>query len=378
MSNKVYLGLAVTVMVAVLSGCDIQNTNQQQTVKEPIKIGAILPLTGKAAVYGQRMKNGYELARAEINANGGINGRPLEIIYEDSAGETANAVTAAEKMISTNGIKILFGGLSNEVNALFPLTENKKVLLVIPAAGGENLVKQGGYSFKLRESGDDHGAKAAEAAISFGYKKAAVLYVNNENGISYALKFIEKFKELGGQITYSDNYAKSEVDFRTQLVKIKIEKPDVIYIPGYAKDLAQIIKQANTLKVETKYISSPGIEGPELFDAIDSRLVEDVVYTYPYYNPKDSAEQVKKFADAYLAGYGQESEFISANCYDALNLIGLSLKSCGEDNECISRFMFGVQDYPGVGGLTTITDSGNVMKPVMLKVIKDGQFVPYK
>lgn len=375
-ANKLILW--VIIIILVIFGIWYSRTKKEsditETPEQPIKVGVIAPLTGKTAIYGQRIKNGLELALEEINQDT-EKAREIEIIYEDSAGDLDQAVSAARKLIDINKIKILISCLSSETLALAPIAEEHQVILFAPAASSGDITTAGDYTFRNRETGVIHGQKIAELAHSLGHKRIAILFVNADNGITYKDGFINKYDELDGEIIYEESYVKGENDYRTQVSKIKSANPDALYLPGYGKDIAQILKQAGELGIDHPIFSSPGIEVPELFE-IASSTAEGVIYSVPAYDPEDS--KVKDFTDAYKQKYGEESEFISANSYDALYLLNSAFETCEDDSSCIKDKLYKIKDYPGVGGTTTFDQNGDVVKPVILKTIKSGQFVPYE
>jgi branched-chain amino acid transport system substrate-binding protein len=375
MNQKKYRWLIIGVIIIVLIVITI--IFMQKSREDAVKVGFIGPLTGASAVYGQWEKNGLELALSEINSDKSIDGKNLEIIYEDSGGDTTRAISAAQKLIDSDKVSIIFGGLSNEVLGVAPIAEKNKVILFSPAAGSEKIRQAGDYVFRNRESGEIHGKAMAEFVYNLGFKKAAVIFANADNGISYKNGFVNKYKELGGEIAYEESYTKGELDYKTILLKMQSKYPEAVYLPGYGNDIGLILKQAKELKMDYRFFSVPGIEVPELFN-ISGNASENIIYSLSVFDPKNP--EIINYTQSYKEKYGEESEFIAANSYDGLKIIANAIKFCNGDKNtsCIRDYLYGLKDYAGVGGLTSFDSDGEVIKPVLFKVIRNGQFIKYE
>ncbi len=377
-TGKIILGIVVVIVAIGLIYWGISSLSQTKVANEPIKIGYVGALTGKSSYIGTYIKNGLDLAVEEINAAGGINGRKLEVIYEDSKSETNEAVKGVTKLIDVDQVPIVVGfDSSSSVLAAAPIAEQNKVILFAPIASAVEITNAGDYVFRNRESSYLHGEKMAELAFNkLNLKTTCIVTVNSENGLGYQAGFVKKFEELGGTISKIDNYVKGEKDFRTILTKVKEANPQAIYLAGYAIDMAEIIKQANELGIDSQLLASAGIETKDLFTIINPPLGNGLIYSYPAFDPNDPA--IADYQKKYEAKYGNKSEAFAANSYDAMRIIAKALEVCGSDISCVKNEIYKVKDYPGAGGLTTFDQNGDVVKPIIFKTIKDGQFVNYQ
>lgn len=366
------------VIAVIIIGGIWYASKKQSAEKEPIKIGIVAALSGSLSNYGMYIKNGVDIALEEINQAGGINGRKLEIIYEDDKSDTSEAVNAASKLINIDKVSIIIGSeSSNAVLAIAPLAEQAKVILFTPIASAAAITESGAFVFRNRESAALHGERMAELAFNkLNVKNVPIISVNSDNGLSYQEGFIRRFEELGGKIVKIDNYPKGESDFRAILTKLKGLNHQAIYLAGYAREMAEIIKQAEELGIKTQFLASVGIEAKDLFQIIKPPLGDDIIYTYPAFDPDDPA--IADYQNKHEEKYGSKSEALTANSYDALKILASVLKICGEETACIRDELYKIKDYSGVGGMTTFDQNGDVIKPIIFKTIKNGQFVPYE
>ena len=371
------------IIVVVIIGGIWYGVNRQQspTEKEPIKVGAILPLTGKAATYGKWERQGLELAVEKINNKGGVNGRFIKLIFEDSQFEPSKAVTAITKLINIDGVKIVIDTSGSSATLTeAPIAEKNKVILFTPTSSSPKITQAGDYIFRNREIGSVHGEKAAEFSFNkLGFTKAAVLYVNDEIGLGYKLGFVEKLTTLGGEILIEESHDSGENDFRSQLTKIKSTNPGILFLAGSKGGaVGLILKQSKELDLTVEFIGTITVQTPEVIE-IAGEVAEGVFYTYSAFNPDiPTTKNTEEFIEKYEKRYGEKPEMTAANCYDAVNILALVIQKCDEDTDCIKDGLYQVKNYPGVSGTTTFDENGDVENPIIIKTIKNGQFVPYE
>jgi branched-chain amino acid transport system substrate-binding protein len=354
----------------MLSGC-------KPAPKENIRIGCILDLTGAVATYGNWSLKGLELAKDDINNIGGVNGKKIQLIVEDGKSSPQDAVSAFNKLVNIDKVKVVIITTgSSSVLSVAPIANEKKVILFTPAASAPEITYAGDYVFRNRLSGLQEVREMADIAYKkLCLKRGAVLYVNNDFGQSYLKVFDQIFRGNGGQILLAENYDQGGSDFRTQLAKIKQSREiDFVYLVGYAVECGQILKQARELGLKTKWLSTIGIESDKVI-SVAKDAANGVIYTAPRYVLDDA--NVAPFEDKYFSKFNEHSNLYAANSYDALKIISDIITRDGYDADKIKNGLYKTKDYPGVSGITTFDENGDVMKPVMLKVIKDSKFEIY-
>ncbi len=377
MKNKnIWIILIIIITIIILTNLLIFRTGytiKQEDSKKVIKIGSIASLTGETGWYGQRVKEGIDLAVEDINSQGGINNKKLEIIYEDSQCDQKQGVSAAQKLINFNHMNIIIGPTCSSVAlSVAPITEENKVILITPIASTPKLSYAGDYVFRTKVSGALHGIKMAE----FSYNKlnartASILYINKDNGVGYKDSFNKKFKELGGEIISIDSYEKGEKDFRIQLTKIKHFNPDVFYLAGQASEKA--IKQASELDLNIQIVSAV-IGNNELLE-IAGDAAEGLYYTESSFDIDDSFRTTQEYQEKYKNKYGKISEIHAANAYDAVILISQAIEKCNENTSCIRDYLYSIKDYKGVSGIISFDENGDVDKLLIIKTVKNQEFV---
>jgi branched-chain amino acid transport system substrate-binding protein len=368
---KRFFGLIIIGLVLsglVWTGC------QKKAEEKVVKIGAIFALTGDAAMYGERAKRGVELALEEINKEG-IREREVNIIYEDSQGDPQKAVSAFQKLVELDKVKFIIGPLSSsEVLSIAPMAEKKKVIILTPTSSAPQITDAGDYIFRNCMSDLFDGAALAEFVVEELQKKTAgIIYINNDFGIGLKESFKKRFSSLTGEIIIEESFERRDTDFRTQLSRIKAKNPDVLFLVGYA-EMGQILKQAKELGLKSQIVSFSSFEQPDIIK-VAGNAAEGVYYTFQGFDAKSEEEVVKNFTAKYKGRYNEDSDIFAALSYDALKIYAEVLKEGGFNVEDVKRALYGIKDFVGVTEKTSFDKNGDVIKPIGIKVVKDGKFV---
>ena len=343
---------------------------------EEIRIGVILPLTGRAAKYAEDSMNGMALALNKINKS---NKYPfiLKVIYEDSKGNPSTAVSAFQKLREVDRVPIITGLiLSNSALACAPIANSRKVVLLSTSASAEKMKDAGDFVFRLRESGIIHGKEMAKyARNSLKITNIAVIFANAENGITYSESFQKEFLSLGGKVLFSEGYNEGETDFRSLLIKAKSKNPEGLYLAGLAVEMGYILRQAREINFEPNFwLGSPGAENLKLIEIAEDAS-EGLIITSPPFNPNSKEKKVKDFIENYQKRYGSPPEVLAANGYDAIAIIAEIINKYGRTSEDVKNGLYKVKNFQGIGGEITFDEFGEVQKPVLFKKIHSKRFI---
>lgn len=367
----------IPIIVAIVALATIIPISCKKEPKE-IKIGAILPLTGDAAKYGEASKNAIALFIDELNASGGIKGKKIKVIYEDDQADPKLGVSAFQKLVTTDKVPVIIGPLPSSVTlAIAPLAEKSKVVILSPASSSPAITNAGDYIFRTVASDLLEGTALANFVYNeLKLKKVAIIYINNDFGIGLSNSFSNRFEELGGKIVTVESFEQSATDFRSQLSKIKTLNPQAIYMVGY-KEMGNILKQAAELGIKTQFLSFAMFEDPEILK-IAGKAAEGLIYSYRSFDPKSSEEVVKKFANNYKSKYGVEPDIFAGLSFDAARILALAIEKGGSNADGIKSALYMVKNFPGVTGEITFDKNGDVTGAISIKTVRQGKFIWYK
>ncbi|HOA16251.1 MAG TPA: ABC transporter substrate-binding protein [Bacillota bacterium] len=276
---------------------------------EPIFIGEIAALTGATSQQGLQERNGCILAMEEINAAGGLLGRPIKLVTYDFKGLPAEGVSVYRQLVQ-EGAKVIIGTNFSNVNlAIAPVAEQLKIPVVsnaiepkvtIPAAGQINK-----YHFLTQPSAIEQGAVVARFALQeLGMKTAACL-VNNGNSFatSQAEAFRDYFNKNGGKVVEYIDYATGLLDFKALLTRIKAANPDCIYLGQYAQESGLQVKQAKELGIKATIVGNNTLSTPVFIETAGGAAIVEGSYYVVGVNMAE-ARQVA-FNEKYTKRFGE-------------------------------------------------------------------------
>lgn len=343
---------------------------------EEIKIGAIMPLTGDYATYGIAIKRGIELAVEEINNNRGINGKILDLIFEDSRAEPRLGTSAAHKLIDVDHVPVIIGAVASSVTlSIAPIAENNKVVLISAASSSPKITPAGDYIFRNYPSDVLEGNLVAEFAMDNGYKTTSILTIQNEYGVGLNKVFEKNYEKLGGKVLSNDSYLEGTRDFRTTLAKIKEQNPSSIFIVGYGREMGTAIKQAREIGIKSQFLSTVNFYDEESIKAGGS-AVNGVIFSSPVFDPNSEQENIRIFVGKFRNKFKAEPDVWSAHGYDAVLLVAEAMKNKGFLSDEIKEGLYQIKDFPGVSGNTSFDQNGDVIKTAQFLIVENGEFVP--
>ncbi len=380
--KKGMLMMAAMAMAAFsMTGCgDNQGTGNagdtaQGTAGDTYKIGGIGPLTGNAASYGTSVKQGAQVAVDEINAAGGVNGKNLELVFEDDQCNEEKAVSAYNKLMDEN-ITALIGAVTSGCSiAVGDESVNDGILQITPSGSAQDCTKNDN-EFRICFTDPVQGEKMAQYIKDQGKQNVAMIYdAADEYSKGIADAFTAKAEELGLNIVASESFNSGDVDFKSQLTKIKGTNADCLFLPIYYAEVGFISEQAKTVGVELPYYGCDGWDGVIAQLKGDTTNINGAVFLTPFV-ATDDAENVKAFVEAYNTAFGADPDQFAADGYDAVFAVKAAIEKAGDDvtNENLIAAMPEIT-VNGVTGDMTFTPEGEPNKDAKFAVIQDGKYV---
>ena len=365
--KKIWIIIGVIVAVALATMLIIISTKREP---EEIKIGAILPLTGPAAQFGQYTKEGIEIGLEELSQQG-LTYR-IKVLYEDSQGDPKTAVSILNKFIKIDKVDTVFVLTSVETLAILPIITKEKIITftgtLLPA-----ITEKSHYLFRNATSLDQETKFMADfLATQRNKPSVAIIYVNNDAGVVADNQFRKTYHELSGEIVEAQAYEPGATDFRSQLVKIKDSNPEYLYILSY-KEFGLIMKQARELGIKAKFIGTTTFEDPSGVK-IAGEAANGAIYTVSSFNPEASEPKLAQFQEKYRKRYGRNAELYAALFRDNIHILALAFKTKPKNAEELRSAILNVRIFDGVSGTTKFLPNRDVEKSLALKIIRDGKF----
>ena len=344
-----------------------------------VVVGAITPLTGKLAIYGQGFQRAMLVALDEVNAAGGINGKPMKIYFEDNNSTSKGSVSAIQKLITIHHFPVIFGpAASSNFLAVCPIAQRNHTVLIGAESAAASISKCGSYVFRVFPSDLLQGKGVAELVKYLGYKKVVLTYVNNDWGVGLAKVFKKHYLKEGGKLIDEFAYGEGKTDYRSEVLRIKKSHPKAVVNLTYVKEAATMLKQAYEMGVKVQWIMGSAAKSPKLI-ALAGKAAEGVIGTYPTFS--QDTPQYKAYVKGWKKKYpGKKLPIFGAYNYDMVKLTAKALaaaKSMSPDDirEALIRVSKG---YMGATGDKTFDENGDVGAQYGRWIVKGGVITDYK
>lgn len=341
-------------LLTLLYSCNIN-----QTAKT--KIGVDLPLTGGAAIYGDAIKKGIELAYSESNLK-----KSIEIVYEDNKGEAKSAVSAMYKLLDENCKVVIGGAMSSNASAIVPISSGQEIPLISPGASTPSLDSASLYFLRLWPSDTYDGKIMAKFIVKeLGIKKVGIFYVHLEYGVGIKNVFNQEVKKYGGQILFSDSYDQGSTDFRTQIEKIKKSGIEALFLPGYTQELSILLNQINVIGLKVKLFGTSSFHDSKLLD-LTGDVLKGAYFSYPVLDLDTTNVTINEFIKNYYNKYHKQPDIWAALGFDCFKLIDRTLKEGAKSSIEINKKLHNIKNYSGVSGIISFDKFGNVQKKLAI------------
>src|SRR5262245_26897799 len=260
--------LLVALVILSLAACvaPVQPAAQSGDTTGPIYLGVSGPLTGPNAQYGAQWKKGFDLAIEEINGAGGVNGRPLQYIFEDSQSDPKQSVLVAQKFVADPRIVVELGDFSSTASMAASQIYQRGGLVQFGFTNSHpDFTKAGGdYTWSTSVTQDQASPALADFAVTtLGLKRLAVFQINNDWGKATIESFAPHVKELGAEVVATESYLPDETDFHSALTNVRDANPDGIVLLSYQADGALIAKQVREAGLDLPLVGSATLQSPD-------------------------------------------------------------------------------------------------------------------
>jgi len=344
-----------------------------------VKIGLSAPLTGDWAEYGNDFKRSVTMVIDQVNKEGGINGKKLELVIADSRGDAKESVLIAEKFVADPDVIAQIGDFSSSSTmAAAPVYEQAKMVQISPTASHQDWTKKGEFMFRVVATQGYEGPYNARWAVTdLKKKKIATIYINNDWGVDANKYFVSEARKLGAEIAAEEAFTPGEKDFNAIISKLKRLEPDLVYLPTFYADFTAIMNQAERARFKPTVLANSSLFSIKTLE-MGGKAVEGTMIPVNYFS-SDPRPAAQNFTRDYKALYGTDPNQFAALAYDAAGLLTAALKAVGTDSRAkVREGLLGLKGYEGATGPISYAEGRDPAKQLVRIMIKDGQWVLYK
>ena len=370
----VTVALAAATALA-LTGCSGGGNSGGGGSDDPIVIGGIAGTTGAYGAVGIAVINGTQMAVDEINAAGGVKGKPIKLLVEDDKGNPTEANNKVLQLIDRDKVIAILGEVASSRSKPGGIVANsKKIPMITPSSTNADVTKVGPFVFRVCFIDDFQGQAGARFVVNtLTKKKVAMLYATDDLYSSgLATEFEKELKKLGGEVVIKKGFLKTETNFTTYVNEIKDTKPDIIYAPVYYDVMAPIAKQAKAAGVPGEmFVGGDGWDG---MAAEDLGNMEGAYFTN-HYAPDVPWPNAQAFRKRYADKFKHDPTGMAAMGFDAAGVLADALKRAKEPTALSLRDAIAeTKGFAGATGTISINAERNAEKDVVIVQIKDKQY----
>lgn len=385
MKKVVSMLLVLAMAVSCLAGCG-GGSGAEEKAADAFYIGGIGPTTGAAAIYGNGVKNGAQIAIDEINEAGGINGAKIEYNFQDDEHNAEKAINAYNTLKDW-GMQILMGTVTTgPCVAVVAKTAEDNIFQVTPSASSTDVIKNGNV-MQICFTDPNQGTASAKYIGENGLAtKVAIIYDSSDiysSGIE--AKFMEEAKNQPFEVVAEEAFtADTKTDFSTQLKKAQDAGADLVFLPIYYSEAAIILQQASDMGFAPTFFGCDGMDGILTVENFDTSLAEGLMLLTPFAADAED-EATKSFVSKYEEEYGDTPNQFAADAYDAIYTIKALIEKAevtpDMEASAICDALKGVMTEVTVTGLTggesglSWDETGAVTKDPKAVKIENGVYV---
>ena len=395
MKKVIALVMAAVMVMGLMAGCGSAPAASTQAPAEAgtdasaeagsFYFGGVGPITGDAAIYGQAVMNGCQIAVDEINAAGGVNGAQIQFKFEDDVADGETAVNAYNSLMDW-GMQVLVGPVTTgSAISVSAKVYEERVFALTPSASSPDVTAGKDNMFQLCFTDPNQGSgSAVYMGANMPGAKVAVIY-RNDDAYSQGIRdtFVTEAANQGIEVVYEGTFTKdTATDFSVQLTAAQSAGADTVFLPIYYQPASVILTQAAAMNYAPTFFGVDGMDGILTMEGFDTSLAEGVMLLTPFSADAED-ERTQNFVKAYQAAYGDVPNQFAADAYDGVYIMKAALEAAGctadMSSADICEAVVSVMTTISVDGLTgqgmTWSADGAVSKAPMAVVIKDGVYV---
>jgi len=361
------VALVLSFCLLVLSGSPACIRRAPSTVHEVV-LGEYSALTGAESAFGVGTHRGIELAVEEVNAAGGVKGKPVRLITYDTEGKTDVAVTVVTRLITQDRVHVILGEVASTRSiAAGSIAQRSSVPMISPSSTNPRVTQLGDYIFRVCFIDPFQGLVVARFAMeTLALKTAAILRdIKSDYSVGLADYFTQEYKRLGGRVVTDLGYSAGDLDFKSQLTAIQADKPEILFVPGYYTEAGLIARQARELGFQGVLVGGDGWDGDPLTEIGGKAVVG--AYFSNHYSDGDMSPLVQAFVKRYRARFGDIPNSSAVMGYEAGRLAADAIGRAKDlSHPAIRDAIASTKNFDGVTGRITIDNLRNAVKPAVI------------
>lgn len=342
-----------------------------------VKIGAVLPLTGEGAIYGQPVNKGVELAFEHLQARGDFP-YPLEIEVLDSESDPEKAQQLLEQLFDGGALAVVGGVITPEALKMVTVADKYNQVLISPSASSPELTGISKNFYRVFPSDAREGATMGNFATQ-KLKAERVVILAKEHPYARGIQqqFSEQFEQFGGEVVELIEFPSVPSDLSGLVERVMTLEPDAVYLAAYAEDLARMIEGLRDLGYKGTIFTTSAFAAPEIIEQV-GKPAEGVFLTQAAFDTSDENPKVQGFVSAFREKFGVNPDLYAAHGYDSMLVLAQAAMESGTIATEFWKGIRALRDFEGATGTVQFDERGDVQKFPRVYVVNNGQLIDYE
>jgi len=360
--------LSVLFVLLAASGC------QQEKI---LKIGAVLPLTGEGAVYGQPVNKGVQLAVEELQAREDFP-YPVELVVVDSESNPEKAKEQLEQLYEDGALAVIGGVITPEALEMVATADRYNQVLISPSASSPELTGISKNFYRVFPSDAREGATMGNFATQkLKAERVVILAKEHEYARGIQQQFSQQFQHFGGEVLELIEFPSVPSDLTGLVERVMTLEPDAVYLAAYAPDIAKMIVGLRDLGYKGTIFTTSAFAAPEIIEQV-GKPAEGVFLTQAAFDTDSEVPKVRSFVTAYRGKYGLNPDLYAAHGYDSVLVLAQAALVGGILPTEMWRGIRSLRDFEGATGTVQFDERGDVQKFPRVYVVNQGHLIDYE
>ncbi|HOY68862.1 MAG TPA: ABC transporter substrate-binding protein [Candidatus Ozemobacteraceae bacterium] len=342
-----------------------------------LRVGVLASLSGSGAEYGLAMKEGADMARDEINARGGIHGKPLELVYRDDRNDMGENGHQTVKLLFEDKVLSIIGSVHSGCTHVAARITLKAETAQLTTVSTDPTVQMIASPWMFRCLVDDRAQGAAIADLVFGrdgHKRVGLFQQHNRYGKMGGKTIAQIAVSRNTPLVFKQYFEPGQTSFPDQIATLSREKPDALILWGLYSECAALVKAIRGAGYAGRIYGADGMVSPKFIE-MAGEAAEGTVVTYPFDDTRNDPV-TRKFITDFLKRYGKRPDSFAAHAYDAVYLMARAIERGGTSKVGIRDALAATRDFPGVTGPISFNEYNDDGRPVIFAKVIGGRFVP--
>ena len=370
---KKYIWGSIILVIVILTIIATPEDKGPSSTEQKVTFGVIETLTGNAAFYGTQTQKGVDLAVEYLKET--YPDYDFDLYHQDSEFTPKGGVDAYNALKQQHDLDVVITQSSPIAIAIKSLVKNDGLFQMALTAAATSYSSPGDFSFRGGSLTSEEASPMTKYISDKGYRSIAILFFQNEIGVSMAESLRESLSQTSPQteIVLEEGFATTEQDFRTLVAKLKEAKPELVYVAGLGSNIGNIMNQSKDLGFETQFLSFRIAEDPTLLD-VAGENADGIIYTYGF-DVEDENPLVQDFTNRFEEKYGVVPDGYNAEAFMGTRLTGEAFRVCGIDYQCASDFLTRQEGHDSIFGNVKFDSNGDIKQNFFFKTVKNGEFI---